>query len=177
MHTPNRREVLAVTASGLSIGLAGCSNETDAKDNTSSEPDPDEEDEPAEILSPDPVYVENFTDQDQEFRISITRKNGEDETELIYGLYHAKGQQGVRFPGVGVNGNTYRISVNFEGHDPFTYEWTVTECSTESRHEEGRASSVFIRDGTVSGAQNECDDIVVGNELTYVSPADVAIDA
>jgi hypothetical protein len=122
-------------------------------------------------MSNQPFYVENFTDTDRRFTISILRSS--DESEVVTGYYRLPAGEGVRFPNVGNSGETYDVAVAFDSRGPLTRNWEVEPCPSSSK--EGRAAAMYVREDSTGFDQNGCDSISVGSELTYLSPEDARI--
>ena len=157
-----RRTFLATAAGGLTAALAGC---MDAFAKNS----------PRE--GPDPFYIENFTDKEHEFSVTLTRKR--DGDEVVSGSYRVSANHGVTFSAVGTLGETYRLAVAVDDIAPLTRDWSVSKCPNGERGKNANmAGAFFVRADKMGFAQNQCGDQQVGvsSELTYVGASEAAID-
>ena len=159
-QTP-RRKFLASTVGGLTVALAGCAN-------SSARTAPRE--------GPDPFYIENHTNKEHKFAVSITHKR--DGTEVVNGEYRVPANHGMEFSNVGELGETYRMEVAVDELGALTRDWSVSTCPTGERGADvNMAGAFFVREDKRGFVQNQCSDQNIGSnsELTYVAASEVAI--
>jgi hypothetical protein len=125
---------------------------------------------------PDPFYIENYTDKEHEFSVTITRER--DGKEVVGGSYRVPANHGVTFSDVSTLGETYRLAVAIDDLAPLTRDWSVSECPNGERGKNANmAGAFFVRSDEMGFAQNQCGDQQVGasSELTYVAASEAAI--
>lgn len=160
----HRRSYLAVAASSLSLGLAGCGalGPGDEDEWAGVDPTyPDDRDLPPDAETHH-LFVENADPRTYPLQLTVVRTDGDEDTLVWRERYEAPDERGFEIPDVLVEGRTYEISTDIEDGASASTTRKIESCP----HDGGsRNVGALIEDASITYRQDRCDELIAGTEV------------
>lgn len=161
----DRRSYLALAASTLSLGVAGCIGPLDlGGDDEWAGVDPaypDDRDLPADAATHH-LFVENADGRPYPLVLTVVRTDAGEDALVWRQRYEAPDERGFEIPELLVEGRTYEITAAIEDRAGGSTTREIEPCPGEGG---SRNVGVWIEDGTIAFRQDSCDEIVAGATL------------
>ncbi|WP_312912099.1 hypothetical protein [Natronosalvus caseinilyticus] len=121
----NRRTVLVKFVVACSIPFSGCLSESSNEPSESTNPESDQNGSADETPEGrvDSVFIENLSETEARVEVVVQKENGD---EILANAYRIPGSTGIEIPAVGIEGEEYDVSVQYDGVHKED-EWSVKD--------------------------------------------------
>ena len=118
--------------------------------------------------TPDPLFLQNDVDEVHVLTVAVTQPAT--ETTLIEGAFRLPGRHFVRFPEIGVTGETYTIRASIVDEASVEQRWMPDPCSAVT----GQAAVIRVTSSGLRYDQNGCD-VYTQQPSFELSPEEAAV--